>query len=381
MIGRDGGSCQKLTGIAIATMCRLSAVVGGRNLDRMGRLGATLRKLCDLDARDGLVNYRSVADLNHCIATNLHRLPRDVDIVLGIPRSGMLPASIIALALNAPLADLDGFLSGRTYRSGHTRAEEGSRLVAAAACRRVLVVDDSVHSGNSIAEARRRIEQAGLDAEFLFVAVYTTAAKQRCVDVALEVVPMPRVFQWNVMHHPHLPAYAVDIDGILCRDPTEAENDDGAGYRRFLSEIEPLYRPTRPVGAFVTSRLEKYREPTEAWLARHGIQYGSLHMLDLPDKATRLKLGSHARFKGEVYRAGRYRLFIESEYRQAVEIARIAGKPVLAMDRQVLVTPDGLSAIAMAQTARQAGSRLSRQLRRLRRIHKLPGKLHRLLAS
>ena len=58
------------------------------------------------------MNYRSVNDLNHCIVANLHRLPRDIDLVVGIPRSGVLAASLIALHLNLPLVDLDGFIEG-----------------------------------------------------------------------------------------------------------------------------------------------------------------------------------------------------------------------------------------------------------------------------
>ena len=48
------------------------------------------------------MNYRSIADLNHTILKQLHMLPRDFDLVVGVPRSGMLPANLIALYLNLP---------------------------------------------------------------------------------------------------------------------------------------------------------------------------------------------------------------------------------------------------------------------------------------
>ncbi len=45
------------------------------------------------------MNYRNIADLNHTIRQNLHRLPRNVDVVVdvvvGIPRSGLLAANIV----------------------------------------------------------------------------------------------------------------------------------------------------------------------------------------------------------------------------------------------------------------------------------------------
>ncbi|WP_287086264.1 hypothetical protein [Mesorhizobium sp.] len=42
--------------------------------------------------------------------------------------------------------------------------------------------------------------------------------------------------------------------------------DDGPAYEKFLSEALPLFGPTRKIGWLVTSRLEKYRNHTGAWL-------------------------------------------------------------------------------------------------------------------
>ena len=38
-----------------------------------------------------------------------HRVPHDVDLIVGIPRSGMLVASILSLKLNLPMTDLYAF--------------------------------------------------------------------------------------------------------------------------------------------------------------------------------------------------------------------------------------------------------------------------------
>ena len=53
------------------------------------------------------------------------------------------------------------------------------------------------------------------------------------------------------MHHLWLASACVDIDGVLCIDPTAEENDDGPRYREFLSCAKPLYLPTVPVGALL----------------------------------------------------------------------------------------------------------------------------------
>jgi uncharacterized HAD superfamily protein len=300
------------------------------------------------------MNFRSAADLGACIFANLHRLPRDLDLVIGVPRSGLLPATLTALALNLPIADLEGFRDGRLLSSGKTR-RRAALDIAAADVRRALVIDDSIDTGAAMAEARKALEAARPDVSFAFCAIYGATKDAAGADLVLEVVPPPRVFQWNVMHHAVLARSYVDIDGVLCVDPTHDENDDGDRYRNFILNASPLNRPTRKIGALVTSRLEKYREPTEAWLAAHGVEYERLLMLDLPDAETRRRLQSHGRFKGELYRDGPADLFIESERAQAIQIAEISGKPVLCVDTFELMEPGALSPAAMVRDLRRGG--------------------------
>jgi hypothetical protein len=52
-------------------------------------------------------------------------------------------------------------------------------------------------------------------------------------------------------------------------------------------------------------------------------------MLDMPDMKARQKAGNHAEHKAKTYMSKPYVLFIESDVRQAAEINRISGKPVL----------------------------------------------------
>ena len=168
------------------------------------------------------------------------------------------------------------------------------------------------------------------------------------------------------MHGGMIARSCVDIDGILCIDPTSRQNDDGPLYRRFLEEARPLLIPSGPVGWLVTCRLEKYRSLTEQWLQRHGVQYQQLYMMDLPTKAARLAAGSHASFKAQMYRSTNATLFLESSERQATEIARLTGKPVLCMDTRRMEYPS-LAAIGvreMPSLARTWARKLRRGLRR-----------------
>jgi len=78
--------------------------------------------------------------------------------------------------------------------------------------------------------------------------------------------------------------------------------------------------------------LEKYRKPTEAWLKANNIKYNDLIMLDLPNMEARQRANSHGEHKAKAYMKNPYVLFVESDYRQAVEINRISKKPVLCTE-------------------------------------------------
>ena len=49
----------------------------------------------------------SYSDLHSIIQQNLWKIPQDIDLVIGIPRSGLMPASHIATSLNLPLQTLN----------------------------------------------------------------------------------------------------------------------------------------------------------------------------------------------------------------------------------------------------------------------------------
>jgi uncharacterized HAD superfamily protein/adenine/guanine phosphoribosyltransferase-like PRPP-binding protein len=302
------------------------------------------------------MHYRSIADMNATIVSNLHRLPRDIDLVVGIPRSGILAANLLSLTANIPMTDLDSFVAGKTFSSGITKRRSALDRKTSE-MRKVLVIDDSINGGTAMNDARTKVAAAGTAAELIFAAVYGSFDNHKEADFIFEVVPQPRLFQWNFMHHKFLEQSCVDIDGVLCLDPTHEENDDGPAYERFLTEARPLHGPTRKIAYLVTSRLEKYRASTEAWLASQGIQYDKLIMLDLPSKEERQRLAAHGSFKADFYRDSDAALFIESEHDQAVKIAKLSGKPVLCIETQQMISPDSMWLPARLKQAKTAKGR------------------------
>jgi uncharacterized HAD superfamily protein len=313
------------------------------------------------------MNYKSIGELSSCIRSNLHKIPQDVDLIVGIPRSGLLAGSVLALHLNIPIVDLEGFVENRKIKYGRTRSIRNPKIKAPKDADHILVVDDSAWSGKSMAAAVKLIESANFGSQYTTCVAYVAHRGNREIDIYFEKVTMPRAFEWNIFHKRTLEECCVDIDGVLCVDPTNNENDDGEKYKRFLLNAVPLILPTTKIGALVTSRLEKYRRETQQWLEMNRIEYHDLVMLDLPDAATRRKLRIHGKFKAEVYRKypGAH-LFIESEARQAIEIAKLSGRSVLCFEDQRVYTP-GTSLNSVDSGVRKFGVRGYGKVKRLLR--------------
>ena len=285
-----------------------------------------------------MINYRSVASLNRDVLAWVRKLPNDIDIVVGIPRSGLLAANLLALYMDVPLTDVEGFLVGRVIQAGYRYERSNPGELLSSGCK-VLVVDDSVWTGRQMSAIKTTMNRTKIQHNILYGAVYVKPGSENIVDCFYELLPTPRFFEWNVFHHGCMSSFCVDIDGVLCRDPTDEENDDGERYRQFIQEVDPWIVPTRTVGWLVTCRLEKYRSLTEEWLARHGIKYEHLIMMNLPDKAARIKSKSHAKFKADFYDATQAMFFIESSLSQATEIVMRTGKEVLCMETGEIVSP------------------------------------------
>lgn len=211
------------------------------------------------------------------------------------------------------------------------------------------MVDDSVNDGLAMRRAKKRLQGKEKEFELVYMAVYAVEKATGLVDVYADICPQPRFFQWNYMYHPGLlPQACLDIDGVLCVDPTAEENDDGEKYRQFILNARPLFVPNDKVKALVTSRLEKYRPETERWLAENGVKYEKLYMLDLPSREERIRRGAHASFKAGIYKKLKdAHLFIESNPQQAAEIRRLSGKPVICTETDGYSEHSGMENIPM----------------------------------
>ena len=280
------------------------------------------------------LEYRSYADLSGLIhAADISKL-KNYDLVVGIPRSGMIPAYMLGLRLNLPVIDLEGFLNGNEPVGG-TRLE----VTDLSAVNNILVVDDSIRFGGQLLKVKEKLQQKPTY-NYGFCTPFATTENKHLVDYSFELIDKPRIFQWNIMHSWIYEQSCVDIDGVLCDDPKEEENDDGEKYLKFLLNAPLKYKPSSNVHTLVTNRLEKYRPQTEQWLHRQGIKFKELLMLDLPDRATRVRMGNYGAFKAEVYQSRKDTLlFIESDLNQANRINLLSGRAVFCVDEMRFFPP------------------------------------------
>jgi orotate phosphoribosyltransferase len=290
------------------------------------------------------MNFRSIAQLSDQLLAWSRELPQDIEVVAGVPRSGLLAANLLGLYLNRPITDVDGLLAGRYFSSGtywrQVARENGNASNEAflSRPRTVLVLDDSLLSGRSMREVRARIDAANLPHRILYGAVYVAPPQCDAVDLYCEVVNEPRVFEWNVMRGMILRKFCISLDGVLCSSPTAGQQANARAYEEFVADARPLFVPSTEIGWIVADRPAALREETESWLRRHGYRYRNLVMLDVPRDGT--QGGSLvSTYKADLYRSTDALLFIEGSFRQSVEISRMTGRHVLCTHSMQLIHP------------------------------------------
>ena len=286
-------------------------------------LNGLMDKSCFSNKDNKTLEYRSFGNLAQTIRKNIYKLPTDIDLVVGVPRSGIIPAYMIALFMNKKCCSLDEFISEMNLSNGY-------RKISDAAIKKVLIVDDSLYNGQEMKRVREKVSHLHSKYHINFSVVYIRSENVDKVDFWMEEVATPRIWQWNYLNHSIAGRACFDLDGVLCVDPTREQNDDGSKYIEFIKNAKPLYIPSYEIHSIVTSRLEKYRKETEEWLKKNNVKYKNLIMLDLPSAEERRKQNCHARFKAEHYkRIDETILFVESEEKQAKEIAVLTGKKVI----------------------------------------------------
>lgn len=264
-------SCGKKKPKATRRNCSLTKGAG----DRVGRITSALgikpcggcnkrkRKLNKRYASEAFENARWIPTTDYIRVTTdmIGRIPNDVSIVVGIPRSGMIGASYLATMLHLPLATLDGDeikMVGGGSRTQHMRMDMS----------KPLFFDDTVMSGHAIKHVRDLFPEA------MFASAFANPLCGLQPDILGMPLTAPHLLEWNFMNSMFINNAGFDLDGVVVRNYTG----------------EPLLLPRKQaVHAIITARPESEREATVELLEDLRVSYKRLIMFQddaIPDAET-----------------------------------------------------------------------------------------------
>jgi len=285
--------------------------------------------------------YITVARLNSDTLRLLSVIPPNCAGIVGIPRSGMVPASLLASMTQLPLYEL-------SVQKGLCMLGQGSRTWISPQRDRsgpYFVVDDSIYSGNAMALAK-----AAFHNNAVFAVVYVMPELRQMVDYYVREIPSPHFFEWNLFNNGMIGGYsmdprlrggiALDLDGVICFDPPMPDADDGViyeSYAKWLDVAPPKYIPRyTAVPCIITFRLEKWRSKTIQWLKKYNVKWERLIMsphTSVIRRNSELDIAGH---KARNFVESGCSMMIESDPHQAELIHRISRRPVLCPDSAVL---------------------------------------------
>lgn len=236
--------------------------------------------VCELRKEKPTPSWISTSQLVADALLLADKIMEPISMVAGVPRSGMLPASVIATHLHVPLASLS--------EDGLQELESGARLRTRKGGS-VLIVDDTVASGRAIRIAKKRVMDP------ITAAVYCPPEKRDLVDYCGSALPLPHYLEWNFANSIHAETCGWDLDGVI----------HGHADRLLMLPVRS------PVRLIATARLESQREITEAWLNRHGIVWDALEMW--PGTEEERTGTAVAQWKGATALRHKCSMYVESE--------------------------------------------------------------------
>lgn len=231
----------------------------------------------------------------------IKQLSNDYDCIIGIPRSGLWVAGIIALKLGLPLSTPTSFMRGESWYTLHLPLKK---------FKKILLVEDDVLYGKQLLKHKRSLQAFNPDLKIETASLFATSNGSRLVDYYYQVRNPPLLYEWTLLTNmARIGKLAVDLDGVLCKEDSS----------------EPYLIPKFPIEAVITSRPETQRILTMDWLIRNNVSYKSLEMLSTPER----NLAIFIDHKVEVLEKVRPFWFWESEPAQATAIHSKTHIPVL----------------------------------------------------
>jgi len=261
------------------------------------------------------------------------------DGIVGVPRSGMLPASLLSVLLSKPLFSIvDEKLEMLKFMSdfGGTRMNnfQTNKDIKDLS---LVFIDDTTHDGTTAKKLKSVFGE-----NISVVSIFSTSFGAEHIEQYSEILEPPHLLEWNFFNSGYTGSTMFDIDGIFCDNIPIDVCEDEERYTKYLQEIIPyshripkLFKASK----LVTGRLEKYRGITENWLRRYGFNYDELVMFPTEREAERN--ANHfqvvGEYKAEIFNSDKQRYFVESEPSEAKVIKSLTSKTVICPNEGVVL--------------------------------------------
>lgn len=182
------------------------------------------------------------------------KLPSNISCIIGIARSGLCVATMIAMLRHLPLqvfrqSSYDLVDGGNGWRLQGNISGDGPPVV----------IDDTCMTGNSFKYVMPVVKRTYPNA--LSAAVYVNPAARVKPNIWAVDLPWPHILEWNVFNSILSPNLSTEIDGVL------------------LERTSPKYLSKKTtVPLIVTSRSEAVREETNQCLSQNGLHVKEMVM-------------------------------------------------------------------------------------------------------
>jgi len=255
----------------------------------------------------------------------LKSFEENYDIIIGVPRSGLLVANMIALKLGKPLTTPDLLIKDCYWKSELIPQKNKYK--------KVLLVDDSITTGKAMEKSLRILSQSQKCIHITKAALIATNESKSLVDLYYKIIPHPRLFEWNLLHASK-GILASDMDGVICENCPPGVDSNEELYIEWIKNAKQYLIPTFEIDIIVSNRLEKYRADTEEWLAKHGVLYKKLVLWSINSKQERK--GRYAQNKIDTILKYKPEIIWESSINEAKQIYEATKIPTLCIDEMIL---------------------------------------------
>jgi len=284
-----------------------------------------LLKLLERQITSGNYSFVTLDELFLWTEDWIKSFPETYDLIVGIPRSGLLVANIIALKLGKPLTTPELLIQDKNWMSKCIKSNKKIK--------HVLLVDDSITGGKTMIKYLKLIKSHNKNLKITTAALIATKESKSQVDLNYKVIYHPRLFEWNLLHSPK-GIIATDLDGVLCENCPEGTDSNEEKYLVWIKTAKPYLIPAFEIDTIISCRLEKYRVETEHWLKKNKVKYKKLVLWNLLSKQERM--GKNAKYKISELLRVKPDMFFESSKIEAARIWMMTTIPTLCVDEMVL---------------------------------------------